>query len=32
MAKATMEVTRLLANNPKNLSLEDVRAIWQKAW
>ena len=32
MAVATMEVTRLLANNPKLLTLDDVREIWQKAW
>ncbi len=32
MAVATMDVTRLLANNPKTLSLDDVRGIWQNAW
>jgi alcohol dehydrogenase class IV len=32
MALATMEVTRLLANNPKPLTLDDVRSIWQNAW
>lgn len=32
MALATMEVTRLLANNPKKLTLDDVREIWQNAW
>jgi alcohol dehydrogenase class IV len=32
MAVATMEVTRLLANNPKKLTLDDVRHIWQNAW
>lgn len=32
MAVATMDVTRLLANNPKTLSLDDVRSIWQDAW
>ncbi len=32
MAVATMDVTRLLANNPKKLTLEDVRGIWQNAW
>jgi len=32
MAVATMEVTRLLANNPKKLTLDDVRRIWQNAW
>ncbi|MBA7662092.1 Long-chain-alcohol dehydrogenase 1 [subsurface metagenome] len=32
MAVATMDVTRLLANNPKKLTLADVRAIWENAW
>lgn len=32
MAVATMEITRLLVNNPKNLTLDDVRAIWRGAW
>jgi alcohol dehydrogenase class IV len=32
MAVATMDVTRLLANNPKDLSLEDVKSIWENAW
>jgi alcohol dehydrogenase class IV len=32
MAVATMDVTRLLANNPKTLTLDDVRNIWQNAW
>jgi alcohol dehydrogenase len=32
MAVATMSVTRLLANNPKALTLDDVRGIWQDAW
>jgi alcohol dehydrogenase class IV len=32
MAVATMDVTRLLANNPKKLTLDDVRRIWQNAW
>jgi alcohol dehydrogenase class IV len=32
MALATMDVTRLLANNPKQLTLDDVRGIWQNAW
>jgi len=32
LAVATMEVTRLLANNPKKLTLDDVRRIWQNAW
>jgi alcohol dehydrogenase class IV len=32
MAAGTMTVTRLLAHNPKALTLEDVRGIWQNAW
>jgi alcohol dehydrogenase class IV len=32
MAVATMDVTRLLANNPKELTLDDVRRIWRNAW
>ena len=32
MAVATMDVTRLLANNPKPLTLDEVRQIWQNAW
>lgn len=32
MAVATMDVTRLLANNPKPLTLDNVRSIWQDAW
>jgi alcohol dehydrogenase class IV len=32
MAVATMDVTRLLANNPKVLNLDDVYNIWQNAW
>lgn len=32
MAVATMDVTRLLANNPKKVTLDDVRGIWQSAW
>lgn len=32
MAVATMDVTRLLANNPKQLTLDDVRYIWENAW
>jgi alcohol dehydrogenase class IV len=32
MAVATMDVTRLLANNPKKLTLDDVRRIWGNAW
>jgi len=32
LAVATMGVTRLLDNNPKQLTLEDVRGIWGNAW
>jgi alcohol dehydrogenase class IV len=32
MALATMDITRLLANNPRPLTLDDVRHIWQDAW
>jgi len=32
LATATMDVTRLLANNPRQLTLDDVRGIWEKAW
>ena len=32
MAVATMDVNRLLVNNPKPLTLDDVRRIWQNAW
>jgi len=32
MAISTMDVTRLLANNPKQLTLDDVRSIWKNAW
>ncbi|MBN1862839.1 MAG: iron-containing alcohol dehydrogenase [Dehalococcoidales bacterium] len=32
LASATMNVTRLLANNPKPLTLDDVRKIWENAW
>jgi alcohol dehydrogenase class IV len=32
MAVATMDVTRILANNPKELTLEEVRTIWKNAW
>jgi alcohol dehydrogenase class IV len=32
LATATMNVTRLLANNPKPLTLDDVRKIWENAW
>ncbi len=32
MAVATMDITRLLDRNPKKLTLDDVRGIWQNAW
>ncbi|MFC1980379.1 iron-containing alcohol dehydrogenase [Chloroflexota bacterium] len=32
MAVATMDVTRLLSNNPKKLTLDDVKRIWGNAW
>ena len=32
MAVATMDITRLLDNNPKRLTLDDVRLIWENAW
>ncbi|MBA7709703.1 Long-chain-alcohol dehydrogenase 1 [subsurface metagenome] len=32
MAVATLEVTRLLANNPKQLTRDDVKRIWENAW
>lgn len=32
MAIATMEISRLLEVNPKQLTLEDVRQIWINAW
>lgn len=32
MSVATMDVTRLLANNPKKLTLNDVRSILRNAW
>ncbi len=32
MALATMDVTRLLGNNPRTLTLADVLGIWQDAW
>lgn len=32
MAQATMSGTRLLGNNPKQLTLDDVRGIWKNAW
>jgi len=32
MATATLGVTRLLANNPRQLTLDDSRSIWENAW
>jgi alcohol dehydrogenase class IV len=32
MAVATMDINRILVNNPKSLTLDDVRRIWQNAW
>jgi alcohol dehydrogenase class IV len=32
MAVATMEISRLLEVNPKQLTLDDVRQIWISAW
>ena len=32
MAIATMEISRLLEVNPRQLTLEDVRQIWINAW
>ncbi|MCK4697356.1 MAG: iron-containing alcohol dehydrogenase, partial [Dehalococcoidia bacterium] len=32
MAVATMDISRLLAVNPKQLTLDDVRHIWENAW
>jgi alcohol dehydrogenase class IV len=32
MAIATMEISRLLEVNPKQLTLDDVRQIWINAW
>ena len=32
MAVASMGITRLLDNNPKKLTLDDVRLIWEHAW
>jgi len=32
MAVATMDINRILVNNPKPLTLDDVRQIWQNAW
>jgi len=32
MAVATMDIDRILVNNPKPLTLDDVRRIWHNAW
>lgn len=32
MSVATMGITRLLAVNPKQLTLDDIRQIWENAW
>ncbi|MBW1739484.1 MAG: iron-containing alcohol dehydrogenase, partial [Deltaproteobacteria bacterium] len=32
MVAASMEATRLLAQNPRQLSPDDVRCIWENAW
>jgi alcohol dehydrogenase len=32
MAVATMDITRLMSNNPRALTLDDVRNIWKNAW
>jgi len=32
MALATMEISRLLEVNPRQLNIEDVRQIWTSAW
>jgi alcohol dehydrogenase class IV len=32
MAVATMDIDRILVNNPKPLTLDDVRQIWHNAW
>lgn len=32
LAVASMDVIRLLANNPKKLTLDDVKRIWRNAW
>lgn len=32
LAVASMGVIRLLANNPKKLTLDDVKRIWRNAW
>ena len=32
LSEGVMKVTRLLANNPRRLTLEDAKAIYQQAW
>jgi len=32
LAVATMEFERPMYYNPKKLTLDDVRGLWQKAW
>jgi alcohol dehydrogenase class IV len=32
MAVATMDIDRILVNNPKPLTLDDVKSIWHNAW
>ena len=32
LAEGVMKVTRLLANNPRRLTLEDARRIYEEAW
>ncbi len=32
LAEGVMKVTRLLANNPRRISLEDARRIYEEAW
>jgi len=32
MAAATLGITRLLANNPRPLTMDDSRSIWENAW
>jgi alcohol dehydrogenase class IV len=32
LAEGVLKVTRLLANNPRKLTLEDAKAIYQQAW
>jgi alcohol dehydrogenase len=32
LAEGVMKVTRLLANNPRRITLEDARRIYEEAW